>query len=646
MSDKTTDTKKSEKKLKKKGPFRWEAIIPIAIFIGLVWAYVTFMLDSHLRQGLELAASKVYGAQVDVGYVNIKFTEPSLTIGNVQITDKETPSLNVVAVGRIRFALLWDALLRAKVVIDESSITDIALYSPRKKPGKVFPPPPPDPKAGPSLTDKISEELKAEAEAQLKNNIFGDVAKILSGTDATKQLEQMREQLVSEAKIKELQTTLVAKRDEWTKRIDNLPKPAEVKSIIEKVKSTKINTSNPFEAGKQLEGLRKDVEKVQDIVKTYEKTHKDVEKDVNGFNAGLKDIDEAVRKDMEALQNKFQLPTIDKQSLTKALLNKVMGDKLVKLTSFMDKAKAYLPDKNRKANKEAEYVPHPRGKGRTYKFPITVGYPLFWLKKAAISSKSTAEGFSGDFSGMLLNVTTDPALINKPTEVRLAGDAPRQDVRGVDLKLVMDYRGDVGTTKMDLVVQSHPFPEQMFASTSDITFGIAEAPASLKARAKYSDGQVDANISETIINPSFKTDAKAPLLKEALTSVTQRIKTVDMEVSLSGGLMNPKMGLDSNLGTELAAGFQRHLNEKIEEAKAKLKSFVDDRIKGERSKLTAEFKKVEDSFNKVLKGKESELKNLQGELDKAFKEKGKAGSKKMQDDIKNQAKDALKRFGL
>jgi exonuclease VII large subunit len=119
-----------------------------------------------------------------------------------------------------------------------------------------------------------------------------------------------------------------------------------------------------------------------------------------------------------------------------------------------------------------------------------------------------------------------------------------------------------------------------------------------------------------------------------------------MEVSLSGGLMNPKMGLDSNLGTELAAGFQRHLNEKIEEAKAKLKSFVDDRIKGERSKLTAEFKKVEDSFNKVLKGKESELKNLQGELDKAFKEKGKAGSKKMQDDIKNQAKDALKRFGL
>jgi uncharacterized protein (TIGR03545 family) len=644
MTDKKIVDAKKSKSPKSKGPLRLEAIIPIAIFAALVWFYVVTMLDGHVRRGLELAASSVYGAQVDVGMLNIKFTDPSMTIGGIEVTDKSNPRQNVVSIGQIRLALLWDALLRAKVVVDESSIKEIALYSPRKSPGEIYPPPPPGKSSGPGLTEKIGNELKAEAEAQLKNNVFGDIANILSGADATDQLKQIRDQLQSEAKIKELQTTLTSKKDEWTKRIDSLPKADEVKAIVEKVKATKINTSNPVEAKNQLEGLKKDINKVQDIVAAYQKSQKDIQQDVSGFNGSLKEIDDAARKDMEALQNRFQLPSIDKTSISKALLNKVMGDKLVKLTGFLDKAKAYMPDKKEKD--EPEFVPHPRGAGRTYKFPVTVGYPLFWLKKAEISSKSTPEGFSGDFAGMILNVSSDASLINKPTEVRLSGDAPKQEVRKADLQIVMDFKGDRSSTDVDLSVGAHPFPEQMFASSSDITFGVTAAPASLNVDAEFDGSEIKAKIKETIVSPAFKTDAKSPILKEALTSATSRIKALEMEVTLEGGLTNPKIGLDSNLGTELASGLERHLKQKIDQARAKLKSFVDDRIKDERGKLLAEYTKVQSAFNSLLQGKDTEFKNLQAELEKAYKEKGSADSKKLQDDVKNKAKDALKKFGL
>jgi hypothetical protein len=157
--------------------------------------------------------------------------------------------------------------------------------------------------------------------------------------------------------------------------------------------------------------------------------------------------------------------------------------------------------------------------------------------------------------------------------------------------------------------------------------------------------EIKAKIQETIANPVFKTDAKAPL-KEALSSVTGRIKSLDMEVTLSGGFTNPKIGLDSNLGTELATGFQKHLKEKIEQARAKLKTFVDDRIKGERAKLTAEYAKVQSAFNGLLQGKDTEFKSLQAELEKAYKEKGSADTNKIQEDLKKKAKDAFKKIKL
>lgn len=650
VTDATKNPSDKKKKTKAKGPLRLEAIIPMVILIGGVWAYAFFFLDGHLRKGLEYGASKIYGAQVDIHSVRISFFDPSFTVSGIEVTNKENPAQNAISIDKIRFALLWDALLRAKVVVDESSMTGIALLSPRKSPGEVYPPPPPEPSKGPGLTDKITDEIKAQAEAQLKNNIFGDVAKILTGGDATEQLKQLRDQLQSEAKIKEIQTSLNTKKDEWTKRINDLPKPDEVKALVDKVKSIKINTSNPMEAQKQLESLRKDMARVQEIVTTFQKGQTDIEKDLNGFNASLKQIDEAVRKDMEDLQGKFKLPAIDKDSMTKALLSKVMGDKMLKVVALMNKAKAYMPDRSQKKSSEKdekpEFVPHARGKGRTYKFPVTVGYPLFWLKKSEISSKATPEGFSGDFSGKILDLTTDPAIIRKPTILELAGSAPKQEINDVAMKLVMDYRGEVGVTSMDMKVGSHPFPEQSFAKGEDITFGINKSAAALKAQASYQGGDVRATIDEVIDQPSFVTDAKAPLLKEALSSAIGRIKKLTMTVTLAGTFSSPKFGLDSNLGTELAAGLEQHLKAKLDEAKAKLKSFVDGRINGERAKLTAEVTKAQSAFQNLLKGKDSEFKNLQAELEKAYKDKSSAQTSKAKEQLKDKAKDALKKFGF
>jgi uncharacterized protein (TIGR03545 family) len=629
---------------KSKGPTRFEAVIPIGIIGIIIWLYATFLLDGHIRRGLEYTSSKLYGAQVDVASVKIRFGDPSLTIGRIQVTNKDHPMMNAVEIGQIRFAMLWDALLRGKLVIDESSITEISVNSARKSPGLVYPPAPPPVDEGPGLTDKITQDLKAEVEAQLSKNGFAEVAKILGGADAGEQLKQFRDQLVSESKIKELQTTLTVKQGEWTKRIQELPRPELIQATIQKIKATNINVSNPVEAKNKLESLKKDLDQAQSIVDSYQNGQKDIQADIGGFQEGLKQIDEAAKNDLKFLQDKFKLPEIDEGSLTKALIARLMGDKLQKLMGFVVAAKAYMPTKT-SSKEKPEFIPHPRGRGRTYKFPVTVGYPLFWLKTALISSKATPDGFSGNFGGQLLNVTTDPALINRPTVLEVTGSAPKQEIEDLGLKLVMDYRQGDGRTTLNFDIGRYPFPAQSFVESDDVSFSLKPSKAALKVNALFASEEMNAKIQQLVKNPEFNADAKAPLLKEALLSATSKIGNLGMTVTLSGGFLSPKIGFDSNLGSELANGLERHLKAKIDAEKSKLKSFVDGRIQGERQKLMAEYAKAQNALDSILKGKDAEFRSLQADLQKAYKEKGSGESKKLQDDLKKKGSDLFKQLG-
>lgn len=641
-----TDQTQAKIRKKVKGPIRFEAIIPILIICTGVWAYVTIFLDSHLKYAMEFAASRIHGAEVEIDRVNLRLSEPSLTVIKLQITDKNNPSQNAIAVDKIRLALLWDALLRAKLVISESSITGLALNAPRKRPGQVYPENPKKSDQTPSVTDQLKAELQAEAEARTKNNILGDIANILAGNDTMDQLNLIREQLQAEAKVKELESNLTAKKSTWTKRFDELPKPEAAKAVLDKIRATKIDFSNPTTAKSQLEGLKADIARVDEMVKAYQAGQKDLEKDVADFNTSLKEIDEATRKDLETLQNRFKIPSIDSESITKSLLSKFLGDKLARLTRFIDQAKAYLPDRSEKAQAgKPEFIPHPRGSGRTYKFPVSSGYPLVWLKKAELSSQSTPNGFTGDFRGLLKNITTEPNLIKLPASLEVYGNAPKQEISDIDLRLVLDYRQEIASADLVLTVGSHPLPETNFTDSGDVEFTLLPSLGALKAKAQFTGSEIRARIEETIKDPNFKTGAKSPIVAEALKTATNRIKKLDMKIDLVGSFSHQKIGLDSNLGSELASGFQIHLKQKVDQARSKIKSFVDGRVSSEKSRLTGEYAKARSSIMDQVKTKETDFKNLQAELQKALKDKGSFDDKSRKD-IENKAKDLLKKIKI
>ena len=197
---------------KRKGPVRTEAIVPFIIIVALVWVYFFFFFDTHLRRGLEYVGTRANGAEVDIAKVRTSFWDASLNIYKIEVTDGSTPTKNKIQIGEMRWNMLWDAILRGKIAIEDASILDIAIGVPRAKPGYVLPPDPPGTK---SAFEKVREAALAKAQQEFSQNVLGDAAAILGGVNPQDQLKNIEGTLKSAVRVKELEAELTKKQAEW-----------------------------------------------------------------------------------------------------------------------------------------------------------------------------------------------------------------------------------------------------------------------------------------------------------------------------------------------------------------------------------------------------------------------------------------------
>ena len=82
MSDNTTDTK-APKAPKKKGPIRFEAIIPVLVISIITFAYFSYYFDRHLKSLFEYVGTQANGAEVNISSEFQYLTRPVLHSSNI-----------------------------------------------------------------------------------------------------------------------------------------------------------------------------------------------------------------------------------------------------------------------------------------------------------------------------------------------------------------------------------------------------------------------------------------------------------------------------------------------------------------------------------------------------------------------------------
>lgn len=607
---------------KKKGPIRFEAIVPFAIVTGLIVLYVVLFLDLHIRKGIEWAAGQANGAQVDVGSVKTSFWNASLRISKIEVTNPEKTDRNRFEIGQIEFKALWDALLRGKVVVELAGITDIQVNTARSSPGRI-------------IKSESRSAFMTGIREQVTEAALGDVARLLDGFDPAKDLKDVGN-LKSLAAIESLQKELDAKEKEWGAMLQSVPGTQELAAVQGKVNSLKIGgTNNPAELAKQVKAAEGVVKEAQTQVASVQGKVTGLVGDIGSFGGKVGAIDELAAQDRKDIEGKLKLPKLDPAGLSEQLFGEMIQRQLGSLNQYVELARSKMPPQGAKsgdAKVEKKLVVAERGKGRTYEFGRPNSYPAFWLKRAVISSKLQNTEFGGDVSGEIRDVTSNQPQLGRPTVAELRGAFPKQRVDGVTLKAVMDHRGETASDSLDLAVASFPVVDRVISGSDQLKLSFASAIGSMRVGARLQGDALRIQAGSEFRQVDYRVASSNQMLESVVSGVVKGVPTVTVDAEVTGSLSKPSVSISSNLGAALARGFGTMLQAKVGEARQKVDRLIDEKIGKQKAMLTERYAALSKKFGSQAEEKKKAAEGLQSQanakLDDAKKQATQGAQKK------------------
>lgn len=646
------------KKVKKKGPIRWEAIIPFTIVMALFWAYFHFFFDLHLRKALELGGYYVIGSEVNIRSLETSFWNGSLRIQGVELTDAEKPTHNMIEVGDIRFGVLWDGLLRAKIIINEMATEGIKIGTTRKSPGKIKPVDPKE-ESKPGFIETEGEKLKNKALDQTKeqhsSNVLGDLASILSGTSGNEQLGKIEGTLVSKAKMQEIEQSFKEKSKGWEERFKTLPQGKDIQALSDRMSQVKTKDfKSPQELADSVKQFDEIIKEADQKYKAVQSASNDLNSDYKNLDQGLKDLDAMVRKDIQDLEARFKIPKLDAKSISQSLFRPYIDPYLTKFYRYKAMVDKYMPPNLRKKGKdepEPEMQPRPRAKGISYEFGRPNSYPLFWIKKIAVSSQAGATPDAGNIEGTITDVTSNQVLTRKPTVATLKGGFPSNEIKDFKLMMSLDNTKTLSEILFDLGIGSYPVAGRPVVQSPDVSLAFAKAAATLTAKGSLVGlRDLKFNLNNAMNGVTFDVKAQNPTVNDILKGIFDGIPTVTINADISGMLPEFKADISSNVGPEIQKGFEKQVQKKIDEARAKIQAYVNEQIGKEKAKLEAEVAKfkaqIDGEIKKVQDQLNSQKAQAEAKVNQAKKQAEDQAKQGAQKELQKAAEDLKKKLGF
>ena len=657
---KNENTTTAPKPPKKKSIFRWGAIVPFAVICAIVGLYFHFFFDFQLRKGLEWVGYKVMGVEINIADIETSVFRASFRMQGLEITDSETPTQDSIKIGDIRFGMLWDALLRAKIVVNEAVIDQIEFGIPRAHPGKVKPPEPPSTEPGfaSKQAEKLKEAALKETQAQTEDNVLGDVVALLGGTDSNAQLDKLQSSLPSKAMLEKFEADFKVKQKGWEERLKTLPQGKEIQALGDRLGKVKTKDfKSPQEIQQSLQEIDSILKDADAKYKQIQSTSDALNKDIKETDAQYKILEAQIKIDIKELENHFHIPKIDAKSLSRSIFKKYLGPYLDKANRYKALAEEYLPpkfthkkDKNAKADDD-QIQPHPRATGTTYEFGRPNSYPLVWIKRAAISSQAGTSKYAGNIKGEILDITTHQRLVGRPTVATIEGDFPSHELSGLLLRLSLDNTKDESLVTYQVGVASYALLGKELVNSPDVQIAFNKAYGSLKMNGDLKGLKLfTMNLENQFTKIDYKVSAKNEIADSILKAVFAGIPVVTLSAQAHGELPTPNLEVNSNLGPELQKGFERQLQAKIEEAKKKIQAFVDQQIGAQKARLDGEISKSKDQVNKEVQKVQAQIdgekKQAESKLDASKKDAENQGKKKLEEQGKKALDDLKSKFGL
>jgi len=382
---------------KKKSKFiRWQGIIlffAVCAFLAALWL---IFLNPFTRRTIEKTGTAIVGAEVDLASARVSLSPLGITLAGLQVTNPSAPATNTVDVGRIAFHMDAPNALRHKVIIEEMSVEDVRLNTPRKSPGRVL-----AKTEGKSIIQQIAD-LPSFVIPNVKE-VFekekADLPSLKLITGAADDGEKARAKW--DAKVKELKAAVDPEK--YQKRFEEL-----------KAKTGKASLGNLLGGSKDVIALQK---QVRDDIKTVASAKNEFAADAAALKKIVTEAPSMVAGDAQKLIDKYSFSQAGLSNISRLLFGGKIAGQVSSALQWNERL-APLIDRVKTKVKGKEVVKPIRAKGMDVRFREDHPLPDFLARLVKVSISLPA----GAFAGKIENLTPDQDVLGAPLKFRFSGE--------------------------------------------------------------------------------------------------------------------------------------------------------------------------------------------------------------------------------
>ncbi|MBI4209849.1 MAG: TIGR03545 family protein [Deltaproteobacteria bacterium] len=538
---------------------RWKAIIPIAIFMGLIAVGIVFFLDPLLKRAMVGGGQLIFGAKVEIVSVRTRFKEASLRIRGVQVADKSEPMKNLFEYEEAVFDMRFLPLLEKKVVIEESSLKGLQFGTPRETSGAL-----PEREKKASRVGKAADFMWSNVE-EFSLDQWGDLKKDF---DPKKLIDPDNLAAVKAAENAKNRITELPKSVQA--ELDKLNLEGRRKEIEQKLQTLQQSGGNAVvDAAQKIQAvnnLRKDVNQMKSDI---EGAKSNVTAQIQSAQKLIEDVQKARMEDWKGLLAKLKLPSFNNTTIARMLFGPAIIGRLGKGMGMVESARAYMPPK------KEEPPPPPRGKGRVVEFPKHNVLPRFLWKKGEISGQWGQEN-PLLFQGTLEGITSNPPLYGKPAILHLQGSqAPRE----LAAQATIDHTQEEGKETFQATLSGFPLQGTMLGKSDSFGLGIKNGAGKVSGQLAFAgeglNGEFQFDGMDLSLEPHVKASSSSDIvnrLQQSLVNSLAKVDRFNVRIGLGGTFSEPTFTVASNLDQVIANAFQDAVGEEIENQKKRLEA--------------------------------------------------------------------------
>ena len=585
----------------RRGWIRKGFVLPLMLFVGLGVGAWWLFADRGIQAAVERAGTRIMGATVDVGTMDVDLSDGVLAMTGLQVTNPSAPENNVVEIGEIGAAMSTGPLLRAKVAIDSVVVRDIRFNSRRETPGEVD-----------TLRERSTlfrdEMARWRASARIPTLPVPNLSTLVDFSSLSP------DSLQTVLRARELAASVDAARGAFTDRVEALDLGAQIESasaLLASLEGTSIRSLGPAGAVRTIGALRSMAAGVTDIVTRVGELEEDLGAEVTGLRQGLVALNDLRDGDYRRALGVLNLPSFDPDDISAALLQAPLMERVETLLYWAGVIDTNLPDGGRSFRFEGP--DRLRGAGEDVTFPsVGSSLPAFAMNK--LEGSVTIGALTG-FVIRVLDLSSDPGTTGRPTTVQLTGES---GTARAELDLSLDRTGDVPVDRLVARFSGLPLPSLEIAA--------------LGASLDLGDGgtRVDLSRSGDSIVGSVTWSATGALWQRRgpeaigaagyLWDLVSSLTSIEITLGLDGTLSSPGISVRSNIGGQIVQALRDQIGDEARRAETRARAQVDRFIEQALTEARSQVTGFEEGIAGALGDDRAELDRLKMSLETRLRE--------------------------